>query len=408
MSVVSGPNISTSGLIFSYDMNNINKSWKGAPTTNLIPYSEDFTTSWLGNLFNNWINSTVTSNISVAPNNTLTADRLTGYYSRWTNSIAATVGTTYTFSCWLRNVCLVNPIYLNIAFGLNGTLVNYNNITSVPVASISDWTRFSVTVTSPSGINQIQCGIDFGASKSSNAGPYAVDVWGAQLEVGAFASAYISSTTNNGVRSNTQAILDLTNNSTITASSLTYASDNTFSFNGSTNYMGPGALSGSYSQFTVSVWIYSTSVSNYRNPIDCNFNYNATTGNIGPRLEQNSAGNLVWVLSGNTTNNSICDSFTVISSGMSANTWYHVVITRDGSGLISTYLNGSVITNQASNPNGFVNVFNNVVVGKGFFLDSAASRSFQGKIPLVQIYNRQLSATEVQQNFNAQRSIYNV
>ena len=115
---------------------------------------------------------------------------------------------------------------------------------------------------------------------------------------------------------------------------------------------------------------------------------------------------MVWILSGNTTNNGIADTITVISSGMLVNTWYNVVITRDGSSLISTYLNGTVVTNQTSNPSGFVNVFNNVVIGKGFFLDSASTRSFSGKIPVVQIYNRALSSSEITQNFNALRGRY--
>ena len=34
MSISSGPDISNNGLVFYYDMNNNQKSWKGQPTTN--------------------------------------------------------------------------------------------------------------------------------------------------------------------------------------------------------------------------------------------------------------------------------------------------------------------------------------------------------------------------------------
>jgi hypothetical protein len=154
------------------------------------------------------------------------------------------------------------------------------------------------------------------------------------------------------------------------------------------------------------LWIYSTDVANYRNPIDCNYSYNGNTGNIGPRLEQNSSGNLGWVVSGNTGNNDLCDGYTVIPSGMLANTWYCVAITRSG-GLISTYLNGVVVINQASNPNGFVNVMSNVVLGRGFHL-SGGERYFSGRISDVNIYNSALTATQIQQNFNALRSRFGI
>jgi hypothetical protein len=53
-----------------------------------------------------------------------------------------------------------------------------------------------------------------------------------QVETGSFPTPFTS-----GTRSNTQALLDLTGRNTITAESLTYASNGTFSFNGTTDYL---------------------------------------------------------------------------------------------------------------------------------------------------------------------------
>ena len=36
MALTHSPNIVTTGLVFSYDMGNTEKSWKGQPTTNLV------------------------------------------------------------------------------------------------------------------------------------------------------------------------------------------------------------------------------------------------------------------------------------------------------------------------------------------------------------------------------------
>lgn len=200
-----------------------------------------------------------------------------------------------------------------------------------------------------------------------------------------------------------QTILDLTNNNTINANSLTYGSDGSFSFGGS-DYITVGSIPSRFLTFTVSVWFNSSSVSNYKNPIDCNYSsYPGVTGNVGPRLEQNSAGTLGWVVSGNTTNNNAADGFIVQSSGLLPNTWYNAVITWI-SGSANTYLNGVPVTINASTPNGFVGTFGSVVIGKGFSL--ANDRSFIGTISVVQIYNRALTTSEVLQNFNALRGRY--
>jgi hypothetical protein len=112
------------------------------------------------------------------------------------------------------------------------------------------------------------------------------------------------------------------------------------------------------------------------------------------------------VVSGNTGNNNLFDGYTVIPSGMLANTWYCVAITRSGE-LISTYLNGVVVINQASNPNGFVNAMSNVVLGRGFHL-GGGERYFSGRISDVNIYNSALTATQIQQNFNALKGRFGI
>lgn len=396
MSIASGPNTVVNGMSFEYDMTNTNQSWIGAPTTNLVdPNWSSWTIDGSGTASIG--TRTITSSFGCTIVDSASNTRQNIYIS---SGISAS--TTYTFSVQYQRLSGTPTLRFQIQAYNNSTYLSTISFATTAQLGIIDtdgWQTAKITVTTPASTNRILWFMQDGDDYTTYTHSFMLA--NVQCEQQSYATPFVW-----GTRSNTQAVLDGTKNTTITATSLTYNSDNTFSFDGSTNYIGPGALSGSYSQFTVSVWFYSTSVSNYRNPIDCNFNYNATTGNIGPRLEQNSAGNLVWILSGNTTNNGIADTITVISSGMLVNTWYNVVITRDGSSLISTYLNGTVVTNQTSNPSGFVNVFNNVVIGKGFFLDSASTRSFSGKIPVVQIYNRALSSSEITQNFNALRGRY--
>lgn len=191
----------------------------------------------------------------------------------------------------------------------------------------------------------------------------------------------------------------------------TYNSSNNGSivFNGSSNYVSGGALSGSFASFTVFIWFYPTSVASFQNPIDCNYSYNGTTGNIGPRLEMNSSGNLNWVYSNITNSNGSYYGHEVVNSGLAANTWHCAVITYNGS-TSATYYNGSVTAysrTTTGSPTGFIGVMNNITVGRGFHL-GGAERYFAGRVGETLIYNRALTAAEISTLFEASRDRYGV
>lgn len=181
------------------------------------------------------------------------------------------------------------------------------------------------------------------------------------------------------------------------------------SFDGTDDFVTSGALSGSFSSFTVIIWFYPTSVTNYQNPIDCNYAYNGSTGNIGPRLEMATGGALAWNYSNDTATNSNFYSHPVVSSGLAVNTWHCAAITYNGA-TSTTYYNGNATglsRTVVGTPTGFVGVLNNVTIGKGFHL-GGAERIFAGRVSNTQIYNRALSAAEIQQNFNATRGRFGI
>jgi len=201
-------------------------------------------------------------------------------------------------------------------------------------------------------------------------------------------------------------------NGTLT-SGPTFSSANAGSlvFDGTDDYVACNALAGSFSSFTLMVWFYPTEVSNYRNVIDCNNSYNATTGNIGPRLEMNGLGNLAFVYSNATSNIDIYYSHSVVSSGLPSNSWHCVSMTYNGVTNTSvTFYNGAStgLSRIASgSPTGFIGVMNNVTIGKGFNI-YPTGRIFKGNISNTSIYNRALTPQEIQQNFNATRGRYGV
>ena len=82
-----------------------------------------------------------------------------------------------------------------------------------------------------------------------------------------------------------------------------------------------------------------------------------------------------------------------------ANTWYHICMTYNGTNA-SFYLNGSFLSTQTIGTNGI----NNGVSLLGSYSSSSPSETFNGTIAAARIYNKALSAAEVLQNYEAQKS----
>jgi hypothetical protein len=124
----------------------------------------------------------------------------------------------------------------------------------------------------------------------------------------------------------------------------------------------------------------------------------------------NNSGNLTWVYSNITTDNNQFYFHGVVTSGLLANTWHCAAITyAGGTNTSTTYYNGTPTglsrTFGGGNPTGFIGVMNNVNIGRGFHL-GGGERIFTGRVSSVCIYNRALSSSEVQQNYNATKGRY--
>jgi hypothetical protein len=87
------------------------------------------------------------------------------------------------------------------------------------------------------------------------------------------------------------------------------------------------------------------------------------------------------------------------------NTYYNIVCVYDN-GTMRNYING-IQEGSGSSQNINITTNNSAVVWLGLRIADPASL-FPGNIAQAQIYNRALSATEVQQNFNALRGRFNI
>ncbi len=84
-------------------------------------------------------------------------------------------------------------------------------------------------------------------------------------------------------------------------------------------------------------------------------------------------------------------------------TWYHFLVCRDSSNLMSTYANG-VLTSTTTITSDLTNSNYNYIIGD----NGALSEPFNGNVACYRHYNRALTATEVQQNFNALRGRFGI
>lgn len=82
---------------------------------------------------------------------------------------------------------------------------------------------------------------------------------------------------------------------------------------------------------------------------------------------------------------------------LTAGKWYHIVVTADASSNIVTFING-VQTASFAYVSTFATGTRNIWLG-----GDVSAETFNGYIPIARTYNRVLSATEVMQNYNAEK-----
>ena len=187
------------------------------------------------------------------------------------------------------------------------------------------------------------------------------------------------------------------NNSTL-INSPTYSSNNDgiLTFNGTNQYANVPYNSSfnPAANITVSVWVRNTATDlNIRNPIELSaasdelyFLYwraDLSPNKIGYGIRQS---------------NSVYAQNTSTGSSFSTNTWYNFVLVANSStGLVSLYVNGVLDSSVAYNGTLKQNSGATLSIGA----DAANNiRYWQGNISIVQIYNRALSLSEIQQNYN--------
>ncbi len=90
-------------------------------------------------------------------------------------------------------------------------------------------------------------------------------------------------------------------------------------------------------------------------------------------------------------------SYRIYNHNFELNTWYHILITKTSSGNnLNVYVNGQLLTNYSGSV-GDMNTGSTIFLGK---FHTSSAYDINGKISNLRIYNRVLSATEIEQLYN--------
>ena len=170
-------------------------------------------------------------------------------------------------------------------------------------------------------------------------------------------------------------------------------SDGIFTFDGSDDNIDFGTNLGTLptNGYSVCAWVYPDSGMSNKPIVGTAWSSNAPDNGFHMRILSGDKVRLI----------TLCDGYDYrdTSSSLSTSSWNHVCGTYNASSRTTNmYLNGS--SNQGSNiNNGSIGTFNNTRTIKVGGTGGNSGAVWDGKIAIVQLYSREISATEISQNF---------
>jgi hypothetical protein len=417
MAASSGPDVIDAGLVLAIDAADRNSF---DSNENLLTRSEEFNDGV-------WAKSqiSITSNAAIAPDGSLTADKLVEA-SLSNNQYHISQGSaggnaTYTHSLFAKQAETDRHLYFEVGY----TYVSINLSTgtvfagpgtfysgwSNPTVSIipypNGWYRCIITGTADNTVTSVSAKIHTatltggaGGIVYTGNGTSGIYIWGAQLERGSSPSPYYPTTATTKTRGST--LIDLTGrgNTGTLVNGPTYSSANGGSivFDGTNDYVNLGnILNFTTESFTFNVWFY---LSNFipsdpiQGPI---LFYKGQFQSNGYYCQFGQNGSINFVTNQNTTYQGSGTAAGIVS----LNTWYCLSLVRSGSN-ITIYVNG----NQSSSSNSHINPTSS---SDSFLLCSYNFGIYSNfRISQFSAYNRALTASEIQQNFNATRSRFGI
>jgi hypothetical protein len=381
------PSIVTNGLVLCLDAANR----KGYDKfENLTPYSNEHTNSYWASPPNGGVNN--------LPTITLEGSNSLGNYYRWTKTSSPWI--TGFFGSHFPDILSGSvTISFNIKWG--GGITNlrwygYNNVTGTCTNQIDINSSSGVDI----GDGWRKVTMTFTATNSTNR--WFIEITGTgywlmqniQSELGSTATDYYATTSTAKNRGTIWSDLSGRGNTGTLTNGVGYGNSNSgsFVFDGTNDYV---TINQTLSTpFTITGFVRYTDQAKTLNTF---INSNPHTV-LAISLNRLGGGEL-YVYIGNESG-WVGAPGIISSSNMLINTWYQVSFTSTGSGS-TLYLNGNSVGTSIYSPSGW---------GSTYYLGALnfGGEYLRGNISNTQIYNRALTAAEVQQNFNALRGRFGI
>jgi hypothetical protein len=378
-----GPNISTDGLVLYLDAANVD-SFRGEPTINLL-YDNSVINWTVGNLTVTVSRTTVIENSVYRITSGNFVNQFTsGSFRFYVPLVKLTNGATYTMSYKWRLISGGPTFSMNdwcdtsLSNVVNLNFGDYNYASATGTRSTYDSTfRF----------------MDFNMSPFTT-----VEIYDVQLEQKNYSTPFV-----NGTRGTTVAtgggVADISNNNNhaeFLASTFNSSNLGSLVFDGTDDYLkvsnsntGPLTMIGT-GDCTINFWASSVGSSSYRWLIS---NWSTTGVHFGMTSTLSRFGGYFG------DSSEIRSDYSIPNDG----NWHFYTVVRS-SGTIIFYVDGTERSISAGTPTGKNGTFSSGVETRIGTRGNENTQRWIGNISICKIYNRALSADEIQQNFNATKT----
>ena len=413
MATTGGPNIVRDGLVFGYDTghgvadnNTPTRFYPGENTANLFP-SPNFTnhadvivgtTSVIKQDFGD-------GRIGIQMIQAGTSD-IAGF-SMGSYSAPVSAG-TYTWSSFIHSTSTGGKVKAQVTVYVNGvrhwltssntwstSVVECNHLFIATVAN--QWHRIENQFTLPTGtLTNLQLGSFYRTTSN-----FTIKIANAQLELKSHTTPFLV-----GTRSSTASLIDLKKTANIDVSNVSFDSTGQPTFDATNDYVNvPNASNLNLtSQGTISVWINPSTLTqgSYAGLVSKALGGSSNQQSYG--LSWRQVSNAFWgeICNGSGTYNQVTAPFPTV-----ANVWYNIVFTWNGSQLV-IYNNGVSVGTLTQTINCQTLATDLTIGGYTYKGAGGSNEYFNGKISNVKLYNIGLTATEVQQNYNAYKNRFDI
>ena len=382
-----GPDLINDNLVFQYDLND-EKSYAGPPTTNVV------NPSWSAWSIDGSGQGSIGTRTILSPYHCRIIDSSSNTRQFiWINSFSP--NTTYVFSVKYKKLFGTPTLRFQIGVYNGGTPITawFPTTREIEILDVDGWQTARYTITTPSnttiGYWYMQDGDDYTTYT------HTFELKDAQVELGQYPTKFTPTS-----RGNTTSLVDRINNTPIDLSAASITSRGMVSFDGSNDQIILDDYAslipyGQSAQLTVETIIKWNDI--VPNGVVVGYGGNGTGAGFLLQVEF-SQGLELSIFDG--TGQAGRASVLIANSAQYTNKYIHMVGTYNGS-VVKLYIDGVEVASQ--------NYSYGYPQQSYFRLGNEYDRSYYANIdlPVLRIYNKSLSLTDVQKNYNVFKEIYN-